>query len=52
MSLDEDKALAFWMTCKSAVVGIPYGGAKGGAIVQHKDLSRLELERLSRGFIR
>ena len=52
VSLDEVKALAFWMTCKCAVVGIPYGGAKGGIIVQPKELSRLELERLSREFIR
>ncbi len=52
VSLDEVKALAFWMTCKCAVVGLPYGGAKGGVIVQPKELSRLELERLSRGFIR
>ncbi|MEE9212078.1 MAG: Glu/Leu/Phe/Val dehydrogenase [Phycisphaeraceae bacterium] len=51
VSLDEVKALAFWMTCKCAVVGIPYGGAKGGIIVNPKELSRLELERLSRGFI-
>ena len=52
VSLDEVKALAFWMTCKCAVVGIPYGGAKGGITVNPKRLSRLELERLSRGFIR
>jgi len=52
VSLNEVKALAFWMTCKCAVVGIPYGGAKGGIIVQPKELSHLELERLSRGFIR
>ena len=52
VSLDEVKALAFWMTCKCAVVGIPYGGAKGGIVVNPKELSRLELERLSRGFIR
>lgn len=52
VSLDEIKALAFWMTCKCAVVGIPFGGAKGGVIVNPKELSRLELERLSRGFIR
>lgn len=51
VSLDEVKALAFWMTCKCAVVGIPFGGAKGGIIVNPKELSRLELERLSRGFI-
>ena len=48
---DEVKALAFWMTCKCAVVGLPYGGAKGGIICNPKDLSRLELERLSRGYI-
>jgi len=52
VSLDEIKALAFWMTFKCAVVGIPYGGAKGGVIVHPKELSRMELERLSRGFIR
>jgi glutamate dehydrogenase (NADP+) len=51
VDLNEVKALAFWMTCKCAVVGIPYGGAKGGIIVNPKELSRLELERLSRGFI-
>lgn len=51
VDLGEVKALAFWMTCKCAVVGIPYGGAKGGVAVNPKELSRLELERLSRGFI-
>ncbi len=51
VSLDEVMALAFWMTCKCAVVNIPYGGAKGGIIVNPKELSHLELERLSRGFI-
>ncbi|MBB71100.1 MAG: glutamate dehydrogenase [Legionellales bacterium] len=51
VSLDEVKALSFWMTFKCAVMGIPYGGAKGGVMVDPKHLSRLELERLSRGFI-
>lgn len=51
VNLGEVKALAFWMTFKCAVVGLPYGGAKGGVTVQAKDLSRLELERLSRSFI-
>lgn len=49
--LGEVKALAFWMTFKCAVVGIPFGGGKGGVIVDPKHLSRMELERLSRGFI-
>eukprot|EP00913_Durusdinium_trenchii_P005618 g5236.t1 len=47
----EVKALALWMTCKCAVVGIPFGGGKGGIIVDPKALSPLELQRLSRGFI-
>lgn len=52
LSLDEVKALAFWMTCKCAVMDLPYGGAKGGVEVDPKSLSQLELERLSRGLIR
>ena len=52
VSLDEVKALAFWMTCKCAAIGIPFGGGKGGVIVNPKELSRMELERLSRGYIR
>ncbi len=51
VDINEIKALAFWMTFKCAVVGIPFGGAKGGIVVDPKKLSRLELERLSRGFI-
>ena len=51
VDVSEVKALALWMTCKCAVVGIPFGGAKGGVSVDPKTLSRLELERLSRGFI-
>jgi len=51
VNLSEVKALAFWMTCKCAVVGIPFGGGKGGVVVDPKQLSRMELERLSRGFI-
>lgn len=51
VDLSEVKALAFWMTFKCAVVGLPYGGAKGGVTVNPKELSRMELERLSRGFI-
>ncbi len=48
---DEVKALAAWMTFKCALVGIPYGGAKGGILCNPKELSNSELERLSRGFI-
>ncbi|MGB6220040.1 MAG: Glu/Leu/Phe/Val dehydrogenase [Haloferula sp.] len=51
VDLGEVKSLAFWMTCKCAAVGIPFGGAKGGITVDPKNLSKLELERLSRGFI-
>lgn len=52
VSRDEVKALSFWMTMKCAVVGIPLGGGKGGVIVNPKELSEAELERLSRGYIR
>jgi len=50
VTLDEVKALAMWMTWKCAVVGIPYGGGKGGVIVDPKKLSQKELEALSRRF--
>ena len=52
VNMDEVTSLAFWMTIKCAVAGLPYGGAKGGVAVDAKSLSRLELERLSRGYIR
>lgn len=51
VTLLEIKALAFWMTIKCALVGIPFGGAKGGIAVDPKQLSRMELERLSRHYI-
>ncbi len=51
VSEDEVKALSMWMTWKCAVVGLPYGGAKGGIIVEPKKLSKTELERLSRAYI-
>lgn len=48
---EEVMALAFWMTLKCALAGIPYGGGKGGITVNPKELSKLELERLSRSYI-
>lgn len=51
VSRDEVMALSIWMTFKCAVTGIPYGGGKGGIIVDPKTLSAGELERLSRGYV-
>ncbi len=51
VDVDEVKALAAWMTYKCSLVGLPYGGGKGGVICNPKNLSKRELERLSRGFI-
>ena len=50
VSLDEVRALAMWMTWKCAVVGIPFGGAKGGVICDPHQMSRSELERLTRRY--
>jgi len=50
VSLDEVKALAAWMTWKTAVVGIPYGGGKGGIKCDPKNMSKGELERLTRAY--
>jgi glutamate dehydrogenase (NAD(P)+) len=50
VTLDEVRALAMWMTWKCAVVNIPYGGGKGGVIVDPKQLSRREVEGLTRRF--
>lgn len=51
VNMDEVKTLAFWMTCKCAVANLPYGGGKGGIIVDPSKLSQAELERLTRGYI-
>ncbi len=50
VDIDEVRALAMWMTWKCALVNIPYGGAKGGVIVNPNQLSLGELERLTRRF--
>ena len=50
VTLDEVKALAMWMTWKCALMGIPFGGAKGGVICNPKQLSPGELERMTRRF--
>ena len=52
VNLEEIKTLAFLMTLKCAVVNLPYGGAKGGVMVESKSFSQEELERISRGYIR
>lgn len=51
VSRDEVSALSIWMTFKCAVTGLPYGGGKGGIIVDPKELSTGELERLCRGYV-
>lgn len=50
VTLDEIRALAMWMTWKCALMGLPYGGAKGGVVVDPKELSSRELERLTRRY--
>jgi len=51
VTLDEVKALASWMTWKTATVNIPFGGGKGGVICDPKEMSKGELERMTRRFI-
>jgi glutamate dehydrogenase (NAD(P)+) len=50
VTLDEVKALSMWMTWKCALANIPFGGAKGGVIVNPKALAPRELERMTRRF--
>ena len=52
VTMDEVKALSIWMTFKCGVIGLPYGGGKGGVVCNPQELSQNELERLSRGYIR
>jgi glutamate dehydrogenase len=52
VTLDEVKALSIWMTVKCAVLGLPYGGGKGGVICDPTAMSWKEVEQLSRGYIR
>jgi glutamate dehydrogenase (NAD(P)+) len=50
VTLDEVKSLAMWMTWKCALMGLPFGGAKGGVACDPKAMSRAELERMTRRF--
>lgn len=52
VNYDEVKALSVWMTFKCGIMGIPYGGGKGGVIVNPAELSERELEQVARGYVR
>lgn len=51
VTMDEVRALSMWMSFKCGVVGLPYGGGKGGVICDPRTMSKGELERVSRGFM-
>ena len=51
VTMDEVKALSMWMSFKCGVVGLPYGGGKGGVVCDPRQFSKGELERVSRGFM-
>ena len=50
VDIDAARALAMWMTWKSAIVGLPYGGGKGGIQIDPSKYSESELERITRRF--
>jgi glutamate dehydrogenase (NAD(P)+) len=50
VTLEETKALSMWMTWKCALMGLPFGGAKGGVVVNPKELSEDELQRMTRRY--
>lgn len=52
VTLDEVKALSMWMSMKCSLVGLPFSGGKGGVICNPKELSKREIEQVSRGYIR
>src|SRR5690606_31257338 len=51
VTMDEIKAMSMWMSFKCGVVGLPYGGGKGGVVCDPHEFSEGKIERISRGFI-
>lgn len=52
VNVEEVKALSMWMTMKCGITNLPFGGGKGGVICDPREMSNLELERLSRGYVK